>query len=114
MNITMVENADWVCLIHVEYKESTNQWFLAFKRVKMRMKDIGSLSFFNHPFAGNSKIQLLDDFNLPAPLSVASIADTFSDVEENNSKGRRSAVKRHEIDDMVEESLFDFDNYKAA
>ena len=99
------ENSDFVCIINVEKKRATGQYYLTFKRVKIRYKDISDLGYFNHPFAGNNKMRLIDDIYLDECLSEDSLAAEFDGVELLNTKGKRNATEREEID---EPTLFDF------
>lgn len=102
----IIENADWVCIINVEKKRETGQYYLTFKRVKIRYKDISDCAYFNHPFESENRMRLLDDIGLDNPLSEDSLVSDFCGVELLNKKGKRNAVERESIDDG--DSLFDF------
>lgn len=100
----MIENADWVCIINVEQKRETGQYYLTFKRVKIRYKDLSDLGYFNHPFQSNNRIQLIDDIDLPQSLSEDSLTSDFDGVDLLNKKGKRNATER----EVIEDDLFDF------
>lgn len=103
----VVENADVVIIINVEKKRQTGQYYLTFKRVKIRYKDTSDLSYFNHPFNPNNRMQLLDDIYLENSLSEDSLVSDFDAVDLLNKKGKRTAVEREVIED---EDLFIFNN----
>lgn len=106
MNIfgEVIENADFVCIINVEKKRSTGQYYLTFKRVKIRYKQATDLGYFNHPFDNNNRMRLIDDIGLDHSLSEDSLASDFEGVDLSNTKGKRHAKEREE----VEEDIFDF------
>jgi len=101
----IVENCDWVCIINVEKKRSTGQYYLTFKRVKIRYKNVSDLGYFNHPFEMNNRMRLIDDIYMEKSLSEDSLASDFDGVDLLNKKGKRNATEREEIEDS---SLFDF------
>ena len=100
------ENADWVCIINVEKKRETGQYYLTFKRVKIRYKDNSDCAYFNHPFMGENRMRLEDDIGLDHPLSEDSLVSDFCGVDLLNKKGNRNAVERETVDES--DSLFDF------
>lgn len=51
-------------------------------------------------------MRLVDDIDLPNPLSEDSLVSDFCGVELLNKKGKRNAVERENIDES--DSLFDF------
>jgi hypothetical protein len=95
----VVENSDVVIIINVEKKRQTGQYYLTFKRVKIRYKDMSDLSYFNHPFAMESRMQLLDDIYLDHSLSEDSLVSDFDAVDLLNKKGNRTATEREVIED---------------
>ena len=96
----LIENSDWVCIINIEKKKTTEDYYLTFKRVKIRYKDMSKMDYFNHPFKDGERIELIDDINLPQSISEASLATDLVGVQNaTNRKGRRSAVDREEIED---------------
>lgn len=101
----VVENSDWLCIINVEKKRETGQYYLTFKRVKIRYKNKTDLGYFNHPFEGENKMRLIDDIHLDKSLSEESLASNFEGVDLLNVKGNRQATKK---DEEPEEDLFDF------
>ena len=54
----------WSCIINVERKKDTDQFYLTFKRIKIRYRDPNDLGYFNHPFVIGNRMMLIDDFNL--------------------------------------------------
>ena len=108
-NGEVIENSDWVCIINIEKKRSTGQYYLTFKRVKIRYRDPNDLGYFNHPFEMGNRIRLLDDIHLETSLSEESLSSDFDAVDLGNKKGKRNAVEREVIDDGDDEDdLFDF------
>lgn len=100
----VIENADWVCILQLEKKRSTGQYYLTFKRVKIRYKNVSDIGYFNHPFDMENRMRLLDDIGLAKPLSEESLECNFDAVQLQSSKGRQNAKSREEISD---ESIFD-------
>lgn len=100
----VLENCDWVAIINVEKKRENQRYYLTFKRVKIRYKDISDFGYFNHPFESNNKMRLIDDLGLEQSLSEESLASEFQGIDLLNKKGKRSAVEREIVDD---EDLFD-------
>lgn len=75
------ENVDWQCIVNVEQKRSTGDFYLTCKRTKIRYREKSHLSYFNHPFAkGGNKIQLIDDIDFPTPVSELSLSSDFDGV----------------------------------
>ena len=99
------ENVDWNCIINIEKRKDTGQYYLTFKRVKIRYKDPNDLGYFNHPFEISNRVQLIDDIFMSKSLSEESLATTFEGVTEITTKGRKQATKRKVDED---EGLFDF------
>lgn len=107
-----MENADWACIINVEMKRETGQYYLTFKRIKIRYRDPNDLGYFNHPFEMGNKIRLLDDALLDQSLSELSLSSDFEAVDLNNKKGKRTATDRDVVDDTDMVDLFDFNKKK--
>ena len=103
----IVENCDWICIIFVEKKKSTDQYYLTFKRIKIRYKELTDLGYFNHPFESNNKMRLLDDINLEKSLSEDSLVAEFEGVDLLSKSGKRNAKDRDIVEDDSD-SLFDF------
>ena len=99
-----MENADWACIINVEKKKSTGQYYLTFKRVKIRYRHSTDMGYFNHPFDNNNRMRLLDDIGLDHSLSEDSLASDFEGVN-LNVKGRRNATEREVVNS---DDFFDF------
>ena len=95
----LVENADVLIILNIEKKRQTGQQYLTFKRVKIRYKDMSDLTYFNHPFNPNNKMQLLDDIYLDHSLSEDSLVSDFDAVDLGAKKGKRNAVERETIQD---------------
>jgi len=104
----VVENSDWCCIINVEKKRDTGQYYLTFKRVKIRYRDPNDLGYFNHPFVMGNRMQLIDDMGLDKPLSEESLSSDFEGVELGNKKGKRNATEREVIDDDNDSDIFEF------
>lgn len=84
----LVENSDWVCIINIEKHKMSGQYYLTFKRTKIRYADkSGGMTYFNHPFADGDKIRLLEDVCLPESLSINTLAT-------NIGEGKKKAAKR--------------------
>ena len=101
----IIENADWVCIINVEKKRDTGQYYLTFKRVKIRYKDLSDMGYFNHPFEGENRMRLIDDLYLDKSLSEDSLVSDFGGVDLLNKNGKRQATER---EDNSSSDLFDF------
>jgi len=105
-----MENADWSCIINVEKKRGTDQYYLTFKRVKIRYRDSHDLGYFNHPFEIGNRMRLLDDIHLETSLSEESLASDFEgviDLASAAAKGKRNATKREVVEDD-DDDIFDF------
>lgn len=90
----MIENADWVCIINREYKQSTDTWYLTFKQVKTRAKN-PTLTYFAHPFEKGNGMKLLEDFFAKESLSLKTISDDLASGSTLASRGRTTARKRN-------------------
>ena len=101
----VVENADWAAIVNVEQKRATKQFYLTFKRIKIRYREMSNLSYFNHPFSGGGKITLIDDVDLESSISELSLSSDFDGVDLSAVKGSRTATAREVIED---DDIFDF------
>ena len=101
----VVENADWACIVNVEQKRSTKQFYLTFNRFKIRYREKSNLTYFNHPFAGGGKITLIDDVDMKESLSEISLSSDFVGSDINAVKGSRTATAREVVDN---DDIFDF------
>lgn len=105
----VMENADWACIINVEKKRGSNQYYLTMKRIKIRYRDPHDLTYFNHPFEIGNRIRLLDDVHLETSLSETSLASDFDAVDLGAKRGKKNATERQMVDENDEpETLFDF------
>jgi hypothetical protein len=103
------ENADVLIIINIEKKKGTNQYYLTFKRVKIRYREQSDLGYFNHPFEIGNRMKLMDDVDLEQSLSEESLATDFEGVIDINTKrGKRNAKEREIVDEDNDEELFDF------
>ena len=96
----IIENSDWVCIVNPEVQRETNKLFFIFKRLKRRYRSIEEseklrrLEYFAHPFEENSEIRLVDDIDLPKPVSVESLSTQFDPVKPE--RGQKNAVERED------------------
>ncbi|MMZ42084.1 hypothetical protein D1872_36010 [compost metagenome] len=86
----------------MEQKRGTNQYYLTFKRVKIRYRADGNMDYFNHPFQEGNKIQLLDDVHLETSLSEEAIGSDFEGIPD------LPAAKGITGSNAIEEDIFDF------
>ena len=76
----------------------TGELFMTFKLLKRRYRSteendhLRRLDYFNHPFEAGSEIRLIDDIDLPKPLSIESLATQFEPVEDK--RGKKNAIER--------------------
>lgn len=95
----IIENSDFVCIINPEIKSDTDELFLTFKMLKRRYRSteendkMRRLEYFNHPFEPGNEIRLIDDIDLPKPLSIESLSTQFSPLEEK--RGATNAIERN-------------------
>lgn len=110
-----MENSDWVCILNVEQKRGTDDYYLTFKRVKIRYRDPYDVAYFNHPFAKGGRIRLMDDINLEESISELSLSTDFEGIELGGKKGKKNAVNREvhrEIMSAAGSEIFDFSKAK--
>ena len=94
----IIENSDFVCIINPEVKTDTNELFLTFKMLKRRYRSseenekLRRLEYFNHPFDTNNEIRLIDDIELPKPLSLESLSTQFEAA--SDKRGKENATNR--------------------
>lgn len=97
----LVQEADFVGLINLERRRSTNSMHMSFKLSKIRGKrDSMQMDYFNHPFAGNNSLRLLPDVDKEQTVSVIlSAADLEQVMDEDTDKNvsYQSAQKRPSI-----------------
>ena len=109
----IMENSDFACIINLEEKKDTGQFYLTFKRTKIRYRPT-PLVYFNHPFALENRMRLLDDVHLQQSLSEESLGSdleglTLEDMvkKQRNRKYENSLV---EVDDDDDNGIFNFGN----
>ena len=79
---------------------------MTFKLLKRRYRSsetdekLKRLDYFNHPYEPDNTIRLIDDVNLPASISLYSLATQFVALAESK-RGRRNAVERNSIDEEI-------------
>ena len=116
-----IENSDFVCVINPEIKADTDELYLVFKMLKRRYRSVEEdekmrrLDYFGHPFAPGNEICLIDDVDLPKPLSVSSLATQF--VAADEKRGKKNATERPEKKIKKKSSIFidedEFDPFNA-
>ena len=100
----IIENSDVVIVINQETKRDTDEVFLAFKLLKRRYRSSESdeklkkLDFFHHPYEEGNTIRLIDDIDLPKPISLYSLATQFVPLNDNK-RGVKTTVERTVVDD---------------
>ena len=104
-----MENSDWVGIINIEKRRDTGQNYLTFKRVKIRYKFKSDLTYFNHPFAEDNGVRLVDDIHLDESLSELTLATDLDGAEIKNRKGSRTAAERDVISDEEAAKFLDFE-----
>lgn len=98
----IIENSDVVIIINQEIKKDTNDLYLTFKLLKRRYKSTMSgkykkLDYFNHPYAENSTIRLVDDIYEAKSKSLTSLSSQFIGTDEGK-RGKSNVVERDVID----------------
>ena len=97
----ILENSDWTCIINPETKRDTGELFLTFKLLKRRYRSteesdhLRRLDYFNQPFEVGSEIKLVDDYDLPKPAALESLATQFEPVDEK--RGKQNAIEREVV-----------------
>ena len=108
-NGEVMENSDWACIINIEKRRDTGQAYLTFKRVKIRYKFKSDLTYFNHPFAEDNGVKLVDDIHLDESLSELTLATDLDGAEIKTRKGSRTAAEREVISDEEAAKFLDFE-----
>ncbi|MDD3172080.1 MAG: DnaB-like helicase C-terminal domain-containing protein [Herbinix sp.] len=116
----VIENSDFACIINLvsvkqpskkKTDEDTSQFYLTFKRVKIRYKPMQVSNIFSHPFEFGNRIKLLDDVNLKESLSIINVNNDMSGTERNEkNKTRRGVVNQFTPmnDDYDADEIFKF------
>lgn len=108
-----LENSDWTCIINPESKVDSGELYLTFKLLKRRYRSteasdkLRRLEYFNHPFEANSEIRLIDDIDLPKPVSLESLATQFEAVDDK--RGKKNAVEREDKSKKKNKDIFNDD-----
>lgn len=113
----LAQTADWVCFVNLEMKKSTGEWYLSFKRTKIRGKrDPMALDYFNHPFVNNNGIRLEPDVDKPEPISVISLASDLVSIDDRpesitgsgrHRPGVESPKKKKSVDEIKKTEIED-------
>lgn len=108
-----MENSDFACIINLEEKRDTKQFYLTFKRTKIRYRPT-PLTYFNHPFALENRMRLLDDIHLQQSLSEESLGSDLEGVTLDDmfkkQKSRKYENNLVESDDDDDNGIFNFGN----
>lgn len=87
---SVIEEADWVCIVSLERQLSTGKLYLSFKRTKQRAgaksAEAFASDYFNHPFSQYSEMRLETDLDKDATVSIISIASDIEAVDQNKTK----------------------------
>jgi hypothetical protein len=87
---SVIEEADWVCIVSLERQLSTGRLFLSFKRTKQRAgarsTEAFASDYFNHPFSPESEMRLQTDLDKEASVSIVSIASDIESVDQDKQK----------------------------
>lgn len=87
---SVIEEADWVCIVSLERKVSTGKLYLSFKRTKQRAgarsPDAFASDYFNHPFSQYSEMRLETDLDKEDTVSIISIASDIETVDQTKTK----------------------------
>lgn len=102
----VIETADFVALVNIDYKPGTDERYLTMNVVKRRRIDasdseLAQYTYLAHPFAKNNGMRLLDDLRLDKILSLKSLS---SDIDVIGNKEKTNAVPRLQ---MMKSSEFD-------
>ena len=106
----IIENSDVVIIVNPEVKSDTNELFLTFKLLKRRYRSseenekLRRLEYFNHPFEPGNEIRLIDDIELPRPLSLESLSTQFEAVDDK--RGKENAISRENKDNKKKKSQY--------
>ena len=87
---SVIEEADWVCIVSLERQLSTGKLYLSFKRTKQRAgaksAEAFASDYFNHPFSQYSEMRLETDLDKDATVSIISIASDIEAVDQSKTK----------------------------
>ena len=105
----IIENSDVVIILNQETKQDTGELFMTFKMIKRRYRSCDDsekmrrLDYFNHPYADDNSICLLDDVDLDKSLSLYSLATKIAPDPNVGSRGRYNAIPRKTIEEIRQE-----------
>ena len=108
----VVKNSDWICIIYRERLLSDNKLYLSFNRLKVRYGPDDSISYFNHPLK-NNEFGLLEDIDLPKPLSRKQMHECLADCDDNvntGRNGRTNGMERAVINSEEKKPVFSIDS----
>ena len=87
---SVIEEADWVCIVSLERQLSTGKLYLSFKRTKQRAgaksAEAFASDYFNHPFSQYSEMRLETDLDKEGTVSIISIASDIESVDQMKTK----------------------------
>lgn len=87
---SVIEEADWVCIVSLERQLSTGKLYLSFKRTKQRAgaksAEAFASDYFNHPFSTHSEMRLETDLDKEGTVSIISIASDIEAVDQSKTK----------------------------
>ena len=106
----VLEVADFLALVNIEYKPGTDDKYLTMNVVKRRRIDqsqaeFAKYTYLAHPFAKNNGLRLLDDLYLDKVLSLQSLS---TDINGITSKEKENAVPR--LKTLEEREFIDLDD----
>lgn len=103
----VVETADFLALVNIEYKPGTDDKYMTFNVVKRRRidaaeSDFAKYTYLAHPFSRNNGLRLIDDINLDKVLSLQSLVNDIDVVnkEKENAVPRLKSFKFDYDDDL--------------
>lgn len=106
----VLEVADFLALVNIEYKPGTDDKYLTMNVVKRRRIDqsqaeFAKYTYLAHPFAKNNGLRLLDDLYLDKVLSLQSLS---TDINGITNKEKENAVPR--LKTLEEREFIDLDD----
>lgn len=102
----VVEVADWLGMVAIEYKPGTNDRYFCIQVAKRRRIDnseaeFAKFTYLAHPFARNNGLRLIDDMNLDKVLSLQSLQTDLDIIgkEKTNAVSRLKSMTQTEFDE---------------
>ena len=116
----IIENSDWVCVLHQEVKQDDNRVYMTFKLLKRRYRssdddvNMRKLEYFNHPYDPNNEIRLMDDIHLSKPLSLKLLGQGLVPMEQGK-RGKTNVVDRKSLldDDIIYDNI-EFESFDES